>query len=389
MKKIDTQLCNCEECSSSKENQKDYFVTQEQITDKKYKNGLSGVLRVKDEEFLDLAIKTSVDALDELIVVVQKTDNDPYKSFEVAKKFESLYPKKIKVYLYEPSLDSYTYYERNQNSVNKQDVIKREFSVHGAANYINFAFSKVSYKYSIKIDADQYYFTDKLDFIRNFYKKNIIGIIKHYIKNIIFIKTLKNLLFLHKNLINNKNKFPMFFGINLYKFNKDIITAKTLLNHTINNSNTLNSGTLATFNGGWDYFIEKTKNRLFDLHYDTLYEKSLLSNWENLYSLGTLFFHLQGVKNNFAQRHNLIGSNIIETINNNKNKILNVKELVELTSYDILENNDIPENKTEKTLPYFNKIPLATLSWENEKNCRKKYLKQMLNDLKTKIDIEI
>ena len=108
MKKIDTQLCNCEECSSGKYNQKDYFVTQEQITDKKYKNGLSGVLRVKDEEFLDLAIKTSVDALDELIVVVQKTDNDPYKSFEVAKKFESLYPKKIKVYLYEPSLDSYT-----------------------------------------------------------------------------------------------------------------------------------------------------------------------------------------------------------------------------------------------------------------------------------------
>ncbi len=120
------------------------------------KNGLSGLMRIKNEaDFIEGCIESCISALDELIIVYNDcTDKTP----EIVEKMRCLYPNKIKVYAY------------NKN-VLSHNLTKEEFEYAKSlpadsprlhCNQCNFALSKSSYKYAVKIDADQLYFSDEL-----------------------------------------------------------------------------------------------------------------------------------------------------------------------------------------------------------------------------------
>ncbi|MCM1515792.1 MAG: hypothetical protein NC080_05165 [Paraprevotella sp.] len=127
-------------------------------------NRVSGIMRVKnDGMFIEACIESCIDALDELIVVHNDcTDN----SVEEIERMKSKYPHKIKRYEY-------------PHKIYGVGLTKKEYDIAKAlpddspnllCTYYNFALSKVTSQYAMKIDADQVYFTDTLkhwcDFIR-------------------------------------------------------------------------------------------------------------------------------------------------------------------------------------------------------------------------------
>ena len=120
------------------------------------KPGISGIMRVKNDGcFIEACVESCIDALDELIIVWNDcTDN----SADEIEKMRQRYQNKIKTYEY-------------KYKVYSVGLTKEEFeyakslpkdSPNLLCNYYNFALSKVTYQYALKIDADQIYFTDKL-----------------------------------------------------------------------------------------------------------------------------------------------------------------------------------------------------------------------------------
>lgn len=129
------------------------------------KKRVAGIMRVKNEGmFIHDCIESCIDALDELIVVYNDcTDN----SVEEIEKMARKYPDKIRTYEYPYEVTAFNL------SREQFDEIKNypEDNPHLFSSYSNFALSKVTAEYALKIDADQVYFTNKLkewcDFMRN------------------------------------------------------------------------------------------------------------------------------------------------------------------------------------------------------------------------------
>lgn len=129
------------------------------------KKRVAGIMRVKNEgPFIHDCIESCIDALDELIVVYNDcTDNSPEEIGKMARK----YPEKIRAYKYP--------YQVHAFNLNRKEFEKikawPEHNPHLLSAYSNFALSKVTADYALKIDADQIYFTSKLkewcDFMRN------------------------------------------------------------------------------------------------------------------------------------------------------------------------------------------------------------------------------
>lgn len=120
------------------------------------KNGLSGILRVRnEEEFVEACIDSCIEALDELIIVYNDcTDATP----DIIEQKRIEYPEKIKIYPYE-----YEIYGINLSKEKYEKTLALpDDSPHLLCNYYNFALSKVSYQYAMKIDADQIYFSTEL-----------------------------------------------------------------------------------------------------------------------------------------------------------------------------------------------------------------------------------
>ena len=135
----------------------------------KYENpnrkiGLSGLMRVKDDALtLEASIDSCIDGLDELIITYNDcTDN----SAEIIEKKRLKYPDKIKVYPY----PYHVYAIRMSKEEYDYAMSLPEDSPHLLSNYYNNALSKVNYKYVVKIDADQIYFTDRLKYFRKLIK---------------------------------------------------------------------------------------------------------------------------------------------------------------------------------------------------------------------------
>ena len=129
------------------------------ISENKYKslkNGVSGIMRVKnDSEFVETCIDSCIDALDELIIVYNDCSDD---TPELVRKKKQEYPSKIKVYEYKHKV-----YSVNLSKEEYEYALHlSEDSPNLLCNYYNFALSKVTYKYAIKIDADQIYFSGQL-----------------------------------------------------------------------------------------------------------------------------------------------------------------------------------------------------------------------------------
>lgn len=107
------------------------------------KEGLSGFMRLRNEgEFLKSVILSWIDALDELIIVFNNChDNTEQIAHECAEK----YPDKIKIYHYLPVV----YPQGSLYNLNLPTS-----SPHSIVNYYNFALSRTSRKWTIKIDGD-------------------------------------------------------------------------------------------------------------------------------------------------------------------------------------------------------------------------------------------
>lgn len=120
------------------------------------KDGISGVLRVRnDGEFIERCVESCIDALDELVIVHNDcTDN----SVSEIERMRKRYPEKIKVYEYD--------YRVIAHGLSEEEFMRANMlpddSPSLLCNYYNFALGKVSFKYAMKIDADQIYFTDQL-----------------------------------------------------------------------------------------------------------------------------------------------------------------------------------------------------------------------------------
>lgn len=128
------------------------------------KMGLSGIMRVKNEAlFLERCVASCINALDELVIVY----NDCTDGSEIIiKKLESAYPDKIRVYEYPHHIYGVGL------SAEEYEIARNlpEDSPNLLCSYYNFALSKVTYQYAIKIDADQIYFSDVLEHYRNICK---------------------------------------------------------------------------------------------------------------------------------------------------------------------------------------------------------------------------
>lgn len=133
---------------------------------KNLKSGLSGIMRVRNEErFIESCIDSCINSLNELIVVYTGcTDNTESILIRKVKQ----YPEKLKIYKYEYDVLWYGLNREEYDiAINLSDSDPRLYS-----NLCNFALSKVSYKYVVKIDSDQIYFSDCVKFWKDACSKN-------------------------------------------------------------------------------------------------------------------------------------------------------------------------------------------------------------------------
>lgn len=124
----------------------------------KLKPGLSGIMRVKnDGSLIAAAVCSCVESLDELIIVYNDcTDN----SEEVILSLQARFPDKIRAFAYP--------YRVLSTGLTQEEFLQAQAlpddSPQLLCNYYNFALSKVSCRYAMKIDADQIYFPDELKY---------------------------------------------------------------------------------------------------------------------------------------------------------------------------------------------------------------------------------
>lgn len=150
----------------------EFQINIDSISSSNRKNGVSGMMRVKnDAEFIEQCVESCLPALDELVIVYNDcTDNSPQIIESLSKK----YPEKIKSYHYKPKI-----YAWNLTPENIEAIFNGEIPAENTlAGYYNYALSKTTYKYVMKIDADQFYYTEYLKVICNCYRINST---KHYL----------------------------------------------------------------------------------------------------------------------------------------------------------------------------------------------------------------
>lgn len=125
-----------------------WSVEPEQIWGKPRRSGISGYMRLRNEaEFLDRAIATHIDGLDELVLVHNDcTDGTP----NICQRWKRKYPEKIIVAEYEPSVVAIGTAESR--------TIETE-SLHCFANYSNYALSLTNSCIVLKIDGDHHAIT--------------------------------------------------------------------------------------------------------------------------------------------------------------------------------------------------------------------------------------
>jgi hypothetical protein len=266
------------------------------------KLGVSGIMRVKnDAEFIEASVESCISALDELIIVYNDcSDNSP----EIIEKVRLKYRNKIRTYEYKEKVYSINL-TKDEYEYAKSLPLD---SPHLLCNYYNFALSKVTYKYAIKIDADQIYFTEKLKWWCDVYRgKNVKfgsvtilgGLIWTYSRIVskinIMSKRILPLMTLHKtaffwNCYSNfvahmvqKAKRPVSLsGVDVFKDKDWYVTVG--LKNSINNI-------LPPYNGVGDHLI-------FKVGEDTYYRPDDCQFYNNLrsdsYTLIERFEHAQG-----------------------------------------------------------------------------------------------
>lgn len=121
-------------------------------------NGLSGFMRLRNEaEFLAQSIESWLPLLDELVIVYNNCQDN---TGEIAEKYAQQYPDKIKVFHYVPIV--YPQGSENYKKLNSDDI-------HSLVNYYNFALSKTTKTWAIKIDGDLILSQEKITQLQQYY----------------------------------------------------------------------------------------------------------------------------------------------------------------------------------------------------------------------------
>ena len=110
------------------------------------KPGISGFMRLRNEEqFVEMAIESAVDCLDELVIVHNGcTDRTP----EIIEACRQRHPHKVRVFEYKPTVYLPGSVEHRTHPMD---------SPNSLVNYYNFALAKTTHKIALKIDGDDLY----------------------------------------------------------------------------------------------------------------------------------------------------------------------------------------------------------------------------------------
>ena len=307
--KKDRALCECEKCRNGKYDPKDYMLYEEEFLrlDQERPLGLTGHLRAKNEALsVGQCIESCIDFLDELIITYNDSGDE---TAEIIQKYADMYPNKIRAYHYKPHIiNAYEEFFYNlQREVTKEEILEifkgdtiKSNSIHNLANYYNFGYTKTSYKYYVKIDADQIYFTEKILKIKtalcnpwiNYISQNTPTLLRRILNKV--IKTFhidsflsrKNLSLLIKLLSFNKNTSFVLGGVNLFADKGEFVVPIK--------SNILWSSFFNGMEGDTAIWIPRS------LSYYFFDEVSL---WETIqipchhYQIGICWIHLNPIKN--------------------------------------------------------------------------------------------
>lgn len=301
--------CTCPLCQTGDYDSADYYVDMSFLK-KERPVGVSGLLRVKNDAcFLSDCIDSCISALDELIICYQDCmDNAP----EIIRKKQQQYPDKVKVYYYAPPVYCWGLTEEET----KYAFSLPDTSVHKLCNYYNYTLSKATYRYVMKIDSDQIYFTEKLKRYCDAYRKEglvkmSLGdyLVKHYAK-------------IYRNVA---RKYPVLFKVNQFSLIPGVRCMimkqyeSYLLKEIINNKYALSLSGINLgyeqrrwgicllnkypFNGVGDHLIFCTTENTF---YTTVSgaEQPIerMKYMETVLRGGWFWYHLQGMRENAAQR---------------------------------------------------------------------------------------
>ncbi len=272
--------------------------------------GISGLLRTKNgADFISDCIDSCINALDELIIVYQESSDDTEK---IIIEKQKQYPDKIRFYFYEPKVYSHNLSEEEYDYA----LNLPKNSIHLLSNYYNFALSKAKYKYAIKIDDDQIYFSDKFKEILDLYKredkvkilpkeefafKYYQKLYKKILKNPNYLNSfschflipkffIKNLISYLKKKIQNDKIMTSFSGINLFEDKIPLGSFET-------------PDLLSPFNGTFDTVCFPVSS---DTYYIPFYDKEnnrIIERFKNdnkpmleIFPMGFFWIHLKEMK---------------------------------------------------------------------------------------------
>lgn len=320
--------------------------------------GLSGILRVKDDEqFISNCVSSCVEGLDELIIIYHECNDVCVAEILKAK---NKYPEKIKVYEYTHKICAHNLTKEEFDRVVKLPLDSPEL----LSSYYNFGLSKVNYQYAVKIDADQLYFTEELkrykELINNdsfrcklydlFLGKSVYNLFRierkislilnkkiRFVPDILFKKCKSSYL----NYICSefkKDKMALSIsGVNVYKNGVDW---EITLGKYDNNFNIL-----PPFNGENDHLIFKvSKDTYFKPYAFDYYNKlrscqySVIEQFVHPYQIGNVgfaWFHLNSLRNSYKDK-------IKKAHINSPKAFMNLEEFVNLNFYKI---DQLADNK--------------------------------------------
>lgn len=346
---------------------------------KKY--GVSGFMRVKnDAEFVEVSIDSCIKALDELIIIYNDcSDNTP----ELIEKKRLEYPDKIKIFEYK-----YKVYSVNLSKMEYEKALSLpDDSPNLLCNYYNYALSKVNYKYALKIDADQIYFTEQLKKWCDIFRKNDVKAsktLKYYIGCILnlYFKFFKILCFKTKRLY---PFLPEYIVYKLYPYYIEYLryqVGKGRACISLSGVNVFKDGDwfvslggkndviniLPPFNGEGDHLIfevsEKTYFRKYNMPYYNLLTNtnySLIEEFVHPYKIlcaGFAWFHLNAMRNKCYEKVRGIRELLPSTF-------IQISNFVNLKYRDIL-------NKADKNMFSLRQTVLFSFIYKSDKASIKK-----------------
>ncbi len=341
----------------------EFHIDVDSISKKPRKNGVSGMMRVKnDAEFIEACVESCIDALDELIIVYNGcTDDSPQIIESLAKK----YPDKIKAYHYTPEIFAWNLTKEKAQAV-LNGKIASENTLYG---YYNYALSKTTYKHVMKIDADQIYFTQKLCHICDLYRvKGHSVFVYVYLLVVLVIRTY---LYIAMRL---KKRFSLFSNKTIWglyiSFLEKVVKSKKInvslsgINTVICNSADVplvslgkeilgGNNILPPYNGEGDHPIFQVTDKtyfipLYDKTYNSL-NKLSTSVIEKLVGIGPripagiYWFHL-----NSCRKYLL--SNTIANTKRYHSSFIKLTEFLNVPLFDLIKNNSFEMVSSEKAV---------------------------------------